>query len=224
MKEGLTEIIFVLDESGSMYKAKSDTIGGFNEFIDAQKKLPGDVIFTFVKFNERYNVVHDVVNLQIAEPLNESTYHPSSNTRLLDAVGKTIDVVGMRLAELPESERPEKVMFVILTDGQENDSQEYKLPAGRVATMVKEQMEKYKWEFVFMGANIDAWAQGSAMNMRNTVNTSYSDMKRSIKASGLYTANYRMNKSMSMDSFNLAEEEIDAQLASMAKEPEPDKK
>jgi len=216
MKKNLTEIIFVLDESGSMGSAKSDTIGGFNEFIENQKKVKGDVKFTFVKFSDYYKIVNDGTELAHVASLNESNYTPSFSTALRDAVGKTIDQVGNRLKNTPEDQRPEKVMFAVLTDGEENSSKEYSQE--KVFEMVKHQTDKYKWEFLFLGADIDAWSGGSSIGFMNTVNTSKMDLKRSMKGMSNYTASYRVGAdSMNLGTFNLSEEELDKQMEELQK-------
>ena len=126
MKKDLTEIVIVLDESGSMSSCKSDTIGGFNEFLSTQKKIKGEANVTLVKFSDYYKVVNDGTALEHVSPLNESNYTPSYSTALLDAVGRTINSVGNRLSSLPEDQRPEKVIFAVITDGYENASKEFK--------------------------------------------------------------------------------------------------
>jgi uncharacterized protein YegL len=215
MKKGLTEIIFVLDESGSMSMAKTDTIGGFNEFVEGQKRIPGEAKMTLVKFSTYYNIVYDGVLLPFVKNLDLETYTPGGGTALLDAIGKAIDTVGSRLSETEESERPEKVMFIVLTDGEENSSRTYSHQ--KISDMVKHQTDTYKWEFVFMGANIDAFSNAQSINITNSVNTTYGDMKRSMKAASYYTANSRVGSSnFSMDNFNLTEKDIDKKMADLS--------
>jgi len=212
MKKGLAEIIFILDESGSMSSCKDDTIGGFNEFVETQKKIPGEVKFTFIKFSDYYTVVNEGSPLENVDHLNESTYTPSFSTALLDAVGKSINSLTTRLEEAPEEERPEKVLFAILTDGYENASTEYTQKA--INEMIKNQRTKEGWEFLFLGADIDAWSGGSSMGINMNVNISKADMKRSLKSVSYYTANYRTGNigAMTQESFNLSEEELDKKL------------
>ena len=154
MRENLTEMVFVLDRSGSMSGLAADTIGGFNELIEKQKKIEGDAYVTTVLFDHEYEVLHDHVALGEVAPLSDKEYFARGSTALLDAVGRTIDSVGARLAAAPEEERPEHVVFVITTDGRENSSREY--TAQRVREMVEHQQQKYSWQFVFLGANMDA--------------------------------------------------------------------
>lgn len=154
MRENLTEMVFVLDRSGSMSGLAADTIGGFNELIEKQKKIEGDAYVTTVLFDHEYEVLHDHVALEEVAPLTDKEYFARGSTALLDAVGRTIDAVGARLAAAPEDERPEHVVFVITTDGRENSSREY--TAQRVRGMIEHQQQKYSWQFVFLGANMDA--------------------------------------------------------------------
>jgi len=212
MKKDLTEIIFILDESGSMSSVKGDTIGGFNEFIEAQKRIPGTVKFTFVKFSDYYNVVNEGTPIEEVPALNESTYIPSFSTALLDAVGKAVNSVTARLDETPEGEKPEKVLFAILTDGYENASTEYAQKA--INEMIKNQRTKEGWEFLFLGADIDAWSGGSSMGINMNINISKNDLKRSMKGMSYYAASYRTGNlgGMSADTFNLSEEELDKKI------------
>ena len=154
MRENLTEMVFVLDRSGSMSGLAADTIGGFNELIEKQKKIEGDAYVTTVLFDHEYEVLHDHVALEEIAPLTDKEYFARGSTALLDAVGRTIDAVGARLAATAEEERPEHVVFVITTDGMENSSREY--TAKRVRGMIEHQQQKYSWQFVFLGANMDA--------------------------------------------------------------------
>lgn len=154
MRENLTEMVFVLDRSGSMSGLAADTIGGFNELIEKQKKIEGDAYVTTVLFDHEYEVLHDHVALGEVAPLTDKEYFARGSTALLDAVGRTINAVGARLAAAPEEERPEHVVFVITTDGMENSSREY--TAQRVRGMIEHQQQKYSWQFVFLGANMDA--------------------------------------------------------------------
>lgn len=154
MRENLTEMVFVLDRSGSMRNLTADTIGGFNELIEKQKKLDGDAYVTTVLFDHEYEVLHDHVALKDVAPLTDREYFARGSTALLDAVGRTINAVGARLVATPEEERPAHVVFVITTDGMENASREY--TAKQVREMVEHQQQKYSWQFVFLGANMDA--------------------------------------------------------------------
>lgn len=160
----LCEIAVVLDRSGSMGAVRSDAIHGFNTLLEDQKKVPGEATLSLVLFNTNHVTVHENVALDKVPPLTEASYVPSGGTALLDAVGWTIDSIGKRLANTPEARRPGRVIVAILTDGEENSSREYTSRA-RVAEMIKHQQEQYGWEFVFLGANMDAFAEAQALNI-----------------------------------------------------------
>lgn len=153
-----TEIVCVLDRSGSMQAIKDDAIGGFNQFLSDQKKLPGEAAMTLVQFDDTYEKLFVSKKLQDVEPLNKDTYIPRATTALLDALGKTIDEVGIKLKDTPENDRPNKVIFVIITDGMENASKEYNHQ--QVMEKVNRQRDIYKWEFIFLAANQDAIKAG----------------------------------------------------------------
>ena len=154
MKKGLTEIVFILDKSGSMSGLESDTIGGYNAFLEKQKKVEGDAFVSTVLFNDTNEVVHDRVPIENIEPMTEKQYSVGGCTALLDAIGGAIHHIGNVHKYAREEDRPEKTIFVITTDGQENSSHEYSYE--KIQKLVKHQQEKYSWEFVFLGANIDA--------------------------------------------------------------------
>ena len=163
MRENLTEMVFVLDRSGSMSGLAADTIGGFNELIEKQKKIEGCAYVTTVLFDHEYEVLYDHVALEEVAPLTDKEYFARGSTALLDAVGRTIDSVGARLAAAPEEERPAHVVFVITTDGMENSSREY--TAQRVRGMIEHQQQKYSWQFVFLGANMDAVSEARKLGI-----------------------------------------------------------
>lgn len=149
----LTEIIFLIDRSGSMGGLETDTIGGFNSFIEKQSKMEGKTIVTTILFDDRYEILWNGIDASKAK-LTDKEYFARGSTALLDAVGKTILDVGLRLSKTNDSERPGKVIFVITTDGKENTSCEF--TCEKVKSLIKHQQEKYSWEFIFLGANIDA--------------------------------------------------------------------
>lgn len=153
MNKDLTEIIFLIDRSGSMAGLEQDTIGGFNSFLKRQSSLEGETVVTAVLFDDKYEVLWNEVNAENAE-LTEQEYFVRGSTALLDAVGRTIVDVGCRLSKTEEERRPGKVIFVITTDGMENASREFTYE--KVRELIRHQQEKYSWEFIFMGANIDA--------------------------------------------------------------------
>jgi uncharacterized protein YegL len=154
MKKGLTELVFILDRSGSMSGLESDTIGGYNAMLEKQKKEPGEAVITTVLFDDRYELLHDRINIRGIEPITEKEYYVRGTTALLDAVGRTIGKIGNVQKHTAEDERAENVMFVITTDGMENASREYSYE--KIRWMIEHQKSKYGWEFIFLGANIDA--------------------------------------------------------------------
>jgi len=154
MKENLTEIVFILDESGSMYNLVNDTIGGFNSFIDAQKEEVGEANVTTVAFSTTHRYIHEGVNLKDLIALNSKDYRPNGGTALLDTIGSTILDLGRKLDELGEGYKPSKVIFVITTDGEENASREF--TRAKIKEMIELQTNTYNWQFLFLGANIDA--------------------------------------------------------------------
>jgi hypothetical protein len=151
MKEDFTDIVVILDRSGSMAAIRKDTEGGFDTFVGAQRLLPGECNLNLYQFDDKYEVVYE--NKPIGE-VKKLKLNPRGSTALLDAIGKTINTRGQYYASLEEDERPAKVIFVIITDGEENVSQEYSFDS--VKQLVTQQTEQYSWEFVFLGANIDA--------------------------------------------------------------------
>ncbi len=170
-KENFTSINVIIDRSGSMSGLTQDTIGSFNSFIKEQKDVPGEASFTLCTFNHDYSLVHDFVKLASVPDLNSKTYQPSGNTALLDALGTTITTVGQKLAAMPEDERPSKVIFLVITDGQENASQRFSKE--QIKSMVEHQTQVYNWEFVFIGANIDAFHAGQSYGFAASKSVSY---------------------------------------------------
>jgi uncharacterized protein YegL len=150
-KQNSTLIAFVLDRSGSMMPMTNEVITGFNKLIEENKKLPGECLVTLAQFDDQYELNYNAKPLQEVPALTHETYRPRGWTRLYDAIGKTIDDVGQKLAALPEAERPDKVLVIIMTDGQENSSREYS--GKRIHEMITHQREKYNWEFAFHGCN-----------------------------------------------------------------------
>lgn len=163
MKAGFTEIVCIIDRSGSMMSLRSDAVGGMNSFLNEQKNVPGDANLTLVFFNHDYQVIYNAKPLADVPPVAEADYVPQGTTALLDAVGRTIDDVGERLANTPEDQRPQQVVVAILTDGLENASKDY--TRQRVADMIQHQQEKYGWEFLFLAANMDAFAEAQSLNI-----------------------------------------------------------
>ncbi len=162
MKKDLTELVFILDRSGSMHGLESDTVGGYNALLDKQRKEDGEAIVTTVLFDDGYELLHDRIPLTGIADITTKEYYVRGCTALLDAVGRTITKVENARAHTLESQRPEKTLFVITTDGMENASKEYQLDI--VKAMIDRCREK-GWEFLFMGANMDAVKTAGAMGI-----------------------------------------------------------
>ena len=154
MKKGLTEIVFILDRSGSMSGLEGDTIGGYNSMIEKQKKEEGEALISTVLFDDKVEILHDRQELGKVEKITDKEYFVRGCTALLDAVGGAIHHISHIHKGMPEEERPEKTLFIITTDGMENASKKYSY--GKVKKMVEKRKEKDHWEFVYLGANIDA--------------------------------------------------------------------
>ena len=154
MKKNLTEMVFILDKSGSMSGLEADTIGGFNGMIEKQKKEEGEALVSTVLFSDESTVIHDRVDLKKIEPMTDKQYFVGGCTALIDAIGQAIHHIGNVHKYAREEDRPEHTIFVITTDGMENASHLY--TSDQVKAMVERQKEKYGWEFLFLGANIDA--------------------------------------------------------------------
>lgn len=164
MKKGLTELVFILDRSGSMGGLEKDTIGGFNSLISNQKKEEGEALVSTILFDNETEVLHDRVPIEKMEAMTDKQYYVRGCTALLDAVGGAIHHIGNVHKYAREEDRPEKTLFVITTDGMENASREYTYE--KVKEMIERQKEKYGWEFLFLGANIDAVDVAGRMGIR----------------------------------------------------------
>jgi hypothetical protein len=201
MKAGYTHIAVVLDSSGSMASIIEDTIGGFNTFLKAQKEAEGEATLSLVEFakghqfhnnwnaweyrgDSKYNIRVDTkysfMPIGAVQPLSTANYIPQGMTPLLDTIGDTLDKTGIALRAMPESERPSKVLFVIITDGEENASHVYNFQ--KINEMIQHQNIVYKWEFVFLGANQDAIREASKMGIHASTSMSYGTSKHELTA------------------------------------------
>lgn len=171
MRKGHTEVVFVMDRSGSMSSIQSDAIGGFNSVIKSQREDEGTSSISLVLFDDQYEVVYENVDINEVKELDNKTFVPRGMTALLDAIGKTINSVGDRLSKTEEDNRPEKVMLCIITDGQENQSREF--TNEKIKEMIEHQRTKYNWEFSFLAANQDAFKTGGNLGISSAYTASF---------------------------------------------------
>ncbi|MDO4188571.1 MAG: VWA domain-containing protein [Lachnospiraceae bacterium] len=164
MKKGLTELVFILDRSGSMSGLESDTIGGFNSMIKKQREEEGEANVTTVLFDDNYELLHDRINVNDLKDMTSKDYFVGGCTALLDAIGTTIKSVNKKQNELPEDEQAEKVIFVITTDGMENASHKY--DRDKIKKMIEKKQTKKNWQFMFLGANMDAVSEAGRIGIR----------------------------------------------------------
>ena len=174
MKKGYTHIVGIIDRSYSMQHLRDEVIGAFNTFLDEQQKVEGQATITLVQFDDQYEVNYTGVDINKVSRLSRETYTPRGMTAMLDAIGKTIIDTGKWLSDKYENERPEKVVVLIQTDGEENASKEFDYD--KIRAMISTQEKQFSWEFVFIGANIDSFSVGSAIGVKasNTMNFAFS--------------------------------------------------
>lgn len=182
-----THIVLVLDRSGSMSSVRSDTIGGINTFFAEQRKLTDKCTFTLHQFDDKHEYVYQLTPMSAVADLTPSTFVPRGATALLDAIGLEINATGQQLGAMPEPERPAKVLFVIMTDGEENASKEF--TNAKIAEMITAQRDIYKWQFVFMGANQNAYATARAYHIPTASTMTYGH-----NAAGVASASASLDK------------------------------
>jgi len=171
MKKGLTEVVFILDRSGSMSGLESDTIGGFNSMLKKQMAEEGEAYISTILFDDCCEVLHDRVPVNQVEPINENQYFVRGCTALLDAVGGAIKHIVNVHKYAREEDRPEKTVFIITTDGMENASRKYSYD--KIKKMIEKEQNKYGWEFIFIGANIDSIAEAGRFGIRSNRAVNY---------------------------------------------------
>lgn len=166
MKSNLTEIIFVIDKSGSMAHLVDDTVGGFNGFIKEQREVDGTAYLTTVLFSNNHEKLHNNIDIREVEELTKAQYKVGGGTAMLDAIGFTIEEVQNRIDNTPAENRPDNTLFVIITDGHENSSCRY--TKAQIQKMIEHQTKGHGWQFIFLGANMDAVTEASSLGVANS--------------------------------------------------------
>ena len=211
MNSEVTELVFILDRSGSMSSMAKEAVGGFNSFLEEQKKLPGDAKLTVALFDHEYMLLCDGKNIKEVEPLTDKTYEPRGTTALLDAVGRTLDQVGKRINSANHScsacgtdtKKPTKVLVAILTDGLENASKDYK--KARINEMIAHHKKNHDWQFLFLAANQDAFSEGSSLGVLHNMSMNYTmDSAGFSKGFGTLNTSAKLYRAVSTDAFSTA--------------------
>lgn len=190
MKENYTHIAILLDRSGSMKKIKSDIIGGFNTLIEEQRKEEGELTISLVQFDSQYETIYEKVNINSVQPLSENVYIPRSTTALNDSFARLIAETSEMIKNLPDAEKPERTLFVCITDGEENASRRFS--TSELKKLIETQ-EGNNWEFLYIGANQDSFAESEARGIKNAMNFSADTLGTQVmyKASSAKLSNYR---------------------------------
>lgn len=206
----VTELVFILDRSGSMGSMCDEAIGGFNSFLEEQKKLPGEARLTLCLFDHEYQLIHNGRDIKSVEPLTKDTYTPRGTTALLDAVGRTLDDVGKRLASASHScsacggsagTKPTKVLVAVLTDGLENASKDYK--KARINEMIEHHKKNHDWQFMFLAANQDAFSEGGSLGVLHNMSMNYTmDSRGFSKGFGTLNTSAKLYRSVGSSAFN----------------------
>lgn len=215
MREDLASIMILVDGSGSMSAIKQGVIEGINGFVTEQKGLPGHALFSMAQFDSgysnelRYNTLYDFVDIDKAQPLTDYSYIPGGGTPLLDATAKAVRDLGSKLASIPEASRPSKVILVIVTDGQENTSQDTKKE--QVQAMLKHQQDVYNWQVVYLGANQDSFAEAGQMGIMRSATANYAytsqGLNHAVMSTSASVGSYRGGHSLSVDLTDLQKED-----------------
>jgi uncharacterized protein YegL len=203
-----THIAVLLDRSGSMESIKGETISGFNFFLNEQKKSGANASLTLVQFDtQSTEIVHEASPIQSVPELNAETYQPRGGTPLLDALGETMISTGSTLAAMPEANRPDKVVFVIITDGQENSS--HKFSKNQIKEMLEHQTNVYKWQFIYLGANQDAFAEAGNVGiaMGHAANFAPAQMATAFAVAAENVAQYRRSNDVGSLNYTSAQRE-----------------
>jgi hypothetical protein len=198
MKKDYTHITVILDRTGSMESIRDDTIGGFNAFLKSQKTGPGIATLTLVQFDTQdpYEVIHKFTPIADIPELDRNTYVPRASTPLLDALGRGINDLEKSISELKEEDRPSKVVFVVVTDGQENSSKEFR--KDQIEKMIKDKTEKNDWQFVFLSADLaaigDARAIGFHADAVLLFDRSHEGVTRAWSSCSMRTSDFRSDR------------------------------
>lgn len=206
--KNLTELVFVLDKSGSMAGLEDDTIGGFNSMLDKQKSQEGDCNITTVLFSSRPTLIHDRINIKAVNHLTNNEYYVGGSTSLLDAIGMSIEKMVNVQKNTAEEYRADKVMFVIITDGYENSSVKYNSTS--IKKLIKLEKEKYNWQFIFLGATLDAEETAEEYGIDNSYAASYVNDKEGTNLNystiNNTIASFRKGKAIDKDSLSAIRE------------------